>query len=215
MIVSVHLILWFVQSSYLLCGYRNRQRWVWEYGDVNDEDQSSGDRFPIDDIGEVRCYYSFCVSVVLVVYLFLFWFATQMQTIRFRVQSINYPSIPLEQPLNSKPFAPMVITVSSLFYTAVLFIIRKHYLFQMARSFSHGNLSNYLILLIKVCNYEMTCFTCVQKPNTDYSSVKLLVGWKNKHLFILDLSGNDRPRNCLFSVTTSYSKSISSPVKVQ
>lgn len=36
-----------------------------------------------------------------------------MQTIRFRVQSVNYPSIPLEQPKDAKPFAPMVITVSS------------------------------------------------------------------------------------------------------
>ncbi|KAK4780279.1 hypothetical protein SAY87_016385 [Trapa incisa] len=64
---------------------KNRRRWVWEYGDANDGEQTSGDRFPIEEIGE---------------------------TIRFRVQSINYPSIPLEQPNNSKPFAPMVITGS-------------------------------------------------------------------------------------------------------
>ncbi|KAF5738892.1 glutathione reductase [Tripterygium wilfordii] len=30
--------------------------------------------------------------------------------IRFRVHGVNYPSIPLEQPESSKPFAPMVIT---------------------------------------------------------------------------------------------------------
>ncbi|XP_056160034.1 uncharacterized protein LOC115677520 isoform X2 [Syzygium oleosum] len=67
----------------------NRFRWIWEYRDANEEngaDQTSGTvLYPIDEIGE---------------------------TIRFRVQSVNYPSIPLEQPKDAKPFAPMVITGS-------------------------------------------------------------------------------------------------------
>ncbi|XP_048136095.1 DNA-directed RNA polymerase III subunit rpc8 isoform X3 [Rhodamnia argentea] len=66
----------------------NRFRWIWEYREANGEneaDQASGTVYPIDEIGE---------------------------TIRFRVQSVNYPSIPLEQPKDSKPFAPMVITGS-------------------------------------------------------------------------------------------------------
>ena len=33
--------------------------------------------------------------------------------IRFQVQSVTYPPIPVEQPKESKPFAPMVIMVSS------------------------------------------------------------------------------------------------------
>ncbi|KAF7837466.1 DNA-directed RNA polymerase III subunit RPC8 [Senna tora] len=32
--------------------------------------------------------------------------------IKFRVQSVSYPSIPVEQPNESKPFAPMVVTGS-------------------------------------------------------------------------------------------------------
>ncbi|OWM83251.1 hypothetical protein CDL15_Pgr012732 [Punica granatum] len=71
---------------------RNRRRWVWEY-QTDDENQTSGSMFAIDEIGA---------------------------TIRFKVQSISYPSIPLEQPNSSKPFAPMVVTVSS-FYTALLY----------------------------------------------------------------------------------------------
>ncbi|XP_059593769.1 uncharacterized protein LOC100261445 isoform X1 [Vitis vinifera] len=35
--------------------------------------------------------------------------------IRFQVQSVSYPPIPVEQPKESKPFAPMVIMVSSSF----------------------------------------------------------------------------------------------------
>ncbi|KAK3441224.1 DNA-directed RNA polymerase III subunit RPC8 [Eucalyptus grandis] len=65
----------------------NRFRWIWEYqaNGENEDDQTSATVYPIDEIGE---------------------------TIRFRVQSVNYPSIPLEQPKDSKPFAPMVITGS-------------------------------------------------------------------------------------------------------
>ncbi|XP_031391704.1 DNA-directed RNA polymerase III subunit RPC8 [Punica granatum] len=62
----------------------NRRRWVWEY-QTDDENQTSGSMFAIDEIGA---------------------------TIRFKVQSISYPSIPLEQPNSSKPFAPMVVTGS-------------------------------------------------------------------------------------------------------
>ncbi|KAM7496047.1 hypothetical protein LguiA_020461 [Lonicera macranthoides] len=36
--------------------------------------------------------------------------------IRFRVQSVSYPSVPIDQERESKPFAPMVITVSYLLY---------------------------------------------------------------------------------------------------
>ncbi|KAK9272080.1 hypothetical protein L1049_002449 [Liquidambar formosana] len=32
--------------------------------------------------------------------------------IRFRVHNVNYPSIPIEQPKESRPFAPMVVTGS-------------------------------------------------------------------------------------------------------
>uniref|UniRef100_A0A7N0R811 DNA-directed RNA polymerase subunit n=1 Tax=Kalanchoe fedtschenkoi TaxID=63787 RepID=A0A7N0R811_KALFE len=34
------------------------------------------------------------------------------EEIRFQVQSVNYPPLPLEVPENSKPFAPMVVTGS-------------------------------------------------------------------------------------------------------
>ncbi|WJZ90035.1 hypothetical protein VitviT2T_009211 [Vitis vinifera] len=36
-------------------------------------------------------------------------------TIRFQVQSVSYSPVPVEQPKESKPFAPMVILVSSSF----------------------------------------------------------------------------------------------------
>lgn len=42
-----------------------------------------------------------------------FWLP--MWQIKFRVQSVSYPPIPVEQPKESKPFAPMLITVSILF----------------------------------------------------------------------------------------------------
>lgn len=35
--------------------------------------------------------------------------------IKFRVISVKYPPIPIEQPEGSKPFAPMVVTVSTSF----------------------------------------------------------------------------------------------------
>ncbi|XP_019455990.1 PREDICTED: DNA-directed RNA polymerase III subunit RPC8-like isoform X1 [Lupinus angustifolius] len=34
--------------------------------------------------------------------------------IRFRVQSVSYPPVPVEQPKESKPFAPMLVTASLL-----------------------------------------------------------------------------------------------------
>ncbi|KAI4326533.1 hypothetical protein MLD38_031839 [Melastoma candidum] len=61
----------------------NHFRWVWEFGSENGE--ATGTPYPIDEIGE---------------------------TIRLRVHSISYPPIPLEQPKDAKPFAPMVITGS-------------------------------------------------------------------------------------------------------
>lgn len=64
MIACIHLILAFYDVIICYDGYRNRRRWVWEYGDSNDEDQTSGDRFPIDEIGEVRCYNFFLAPVV-------------------------------------------------------------------------------------------------------------------------------------------------------
>ncbi|CAL0330810.1 unnamed protein product [Lupinus luteus] len=36
--------------------------------------------------------------------------------IRFRVQSVSYPPVPVEQPKESKPFAPMLVTVWVLFH---------------------------------------------------------------------------------------------------
>ncbi|XP_031402591.1 DNA-directed RNA polymerase III subunit rpc8-like [Punica granatum] len=62
----------------------NRRRWVWEY-QADAENQTSGSTFTSDEISA---------------------------NVRFKVQSISYPSIPLEQPNNSKPFTPMVITGS-------------------------------------------------------------------------------------------------------
>lgn len=60
---------------------RNQGRWIWDFGDA-EEAQSEEPRFVIDG----------------------------SDPIKFRVDSVIYPSIPLEQPENSKPFAPMVIT---------------------------------------------------------------------------------------------------------
>ncbi|GMI69326.1 NUCLEAR RNA POLYMERASE C, SUBUNIT 7 [Hibiscus trionum] len=59
---------------------RNQGRWIWDFGE--EEEQSDEPRFVIDGA----------------------------DLIKFRVQNVIYPSIPLEQPENSKPFAPMVIT---------------------------------------------------------------------------------------------------------
>ncbi|KAK6260000.1 RNA polymerase Rpb7-like [Theobroma cacao] len=44
--------------------------------------------------------------------LLMGWIRFSESQIKFRVHSVIYPSIPLEQPENSKPFAPMVITGS-------------------------------------------------------------------------------------------------------
>ncbi|KAA3481268.1 DNA-directed RNA polymerase III subunit RPC8 [Gossypium australe] len=60
---------------------RNQGRRIWDFGDP-EEAQSEEPRFVIDG----------------------------SDPIKFRVDSVIYPSIPLEQPENSKPFAPMVIT---------------------------------------------------------------------------------------------------------
>ncbi|MFQ6620499.1 hypothetical protein Gotur_000971 [Gossypium turneri] len=60
---------------------RNQGRWIWDFGDA-EEAQSEEPRFVIDG----------------------------SDPIKFRVDSVIYPSIPLEQPEDSKPFAPMVIT---------------------------------------------------------------------------------------------------------
>lgn len=39
-----------------------------------------------------------------------FWLS--IWQIKFRVQSVNYPPVPVEQPKESKPFAPMLVNVS-------------------------------------------------------------------------------------------------------
>ncbi|XVF80903.1 hypothetical protein PTKIN_Ptkin15bG0112400 [Pterospermum kingtungense] len=62
---------------------KNQGRWIWDFGE-EEEAQSEEPRFVIDGVDPIK----------------------------FRVHSIIYPSIPLEQPENSKPFAPMVITGS-------------------------------------------------------------------------------------------------------
>ena len=54
-----------------------------------------------------------------------FWLP--MWQIKFRVQSVSYPSIPVEQPKESKPFAPMVVTVSIFVFT-ILCLYILHYL---------------------------------------------------------------------------------------
>ncbi|KAK8506185.1 hypothetical protein V6N13_002822 [Hibiscus sabdariffa] len=59
---------------------RNQGRWIWDFG--GEEDQSDEPQFVIDGRDQIK----------------------------FQVQSVIYHSIPLEQPENSKPFAPMVIT---------------------------------------------------------------------------------------------------------
>jgi len=51
--------------------------------------------------------------------------------IKFRVQNVSYPQIPVEQPKESKPFAPMLVTVSILliikpFFAYTLFITLVH-----------------------------------------------------------------------------------------
>ncbi|XVF21665.1 hypothetical protein REPUB_Repub12eG0109800 [Reevesia pubescens] len=62
---------------------RNQGRWIWDFGEA-EEAQSEEPRFVIDGTDQIK----------------------------FRVHSIIYPSIPLDQPENSKPFAPVVITGS-------------------------------------------------------------------------------------------------------
>ncbi|OMP09830.1 hypothetical protein COLO4_05101 [Corchorus olitorius] len=62
---------------------RHRGRWIWNFGGAaqSEEPQDEEPQFVID--GSDR--------------------------IKFRVHSVSYPSIPLEQPEDSKPFAPMLI----------------------------------------------------------------------------------------------------------
>ncbi|XWS76314.1 hypothetical protein CRYUN_Cryun01aG0165300 [Craigia yunnanensis] len=62
---------------------RNQGRWIWDFGEA-EEAQSGEPRFVIDGTDQIK----------------------------FRVHSVIYPSVPLEQPENLKPFVPMVITGS-------------------------------------------------------------------------------------------------------
>lgn len=53
-----------------------------------------------------------------------FWLS--IWQIKFRVQSVNYPPVPVEQPKESKPFATMLVNVSifcSPFFASTLFIM--------------------------------------------------------------------------------------------
>ncbi|XP_022727876.1 DNA-directed RNA polymerase III subunit RPC8-like, partial [Durio zibethinus] len=62
---------------------KNQGRWIWDFGEA--DAQSEEPRFVIDGTDQIK----------------------------FQVYSVSYTSIPLEQPENSKPFAPMVITGST------------------------------------------------------------------------------------------------------
>lgn len=82
-------------------------RWVWEFGDPKED-------YIIDD----SCQVNFRFLNVSLIVNFQKWslFMTRRCNwqIKFRVESISYPSVPIERSEDAKPFAPMVVTVSSL-----------------------------------------------------------------------------------------------------
>ncbi|KOM58312.1 hypothetical protein LR48_Vigan11g134600, partial [Vigna angularis] len=54
----------------------------------------------------------------------------ETDVIKFRVQNVSYPQIPVEQPKESKPFAPMLVTVSILLIIKPLFAFNLFFTFK-------------------------------------------------------------------------------------
>lgn len=89
--------------------------WYWDY----DEQE-----YPITDVVSLLSFFVNCMigkQRVCLIWL-------PMWQIKFRVTNVSYPQIPVEQPKESKPFAPMLVSVSILLLTSPLFASYFHYL---------------------------------------------------------------------------------------